>query len=936
MQLKPWTEIAIPHQDVLKGTFQQAEFAADLSRVREGTAGAEYTDPIRFFERTFITEGMRLLLDGVVRRLNGRGGDPVIQLQTAFGGGKTHTLLAVYHLAAGNAPVSDLRGIPSILDDAGVTASPRARVAVIDGNRHGPSQPRQRDAVTVNCLWGEIAWQLGGEAGYELVAASDLSGVSPGKETLIELLEKYAPVIVLIDEMVGYLRQFQEGQTYAAGTFDSNLSFIQALTEAMCAVPNAILLASLPESHTEMGSVRGQTSLATLEKYFGRVQALWKPVGADEAFEIVRRRLFNPITDTDGMESVCHVFADYYRQNEDAFPVETLEGDYLRRLRQAYPIHPEFFSRLYEDWSTLDGFQRTRGVLKLMAKVIYRLWQDGNRDLMIMPGALPLYDIDVKNEIIYYLPQGWDPVVERDVDGERAQTTAIDTADPRLGAVQAARRAARTIFLGSAPSVQGQMVRGIDAKRVHLGAGQPGVQPRIFSDALNRLTDRLHYLNIADGRCWFDVRPNLRREMEERKRRFQNQNDIYPEIRRRLAKMLKRGDFDGLHIFTPSGDIPDDFELRLVVLAPETPHARKSELALSAAGKILANRGSQPRQHQNRLIFIAADQDSRGRLLGQVRTLLAWQSISDDVRALKINLDMLQIDQVNKQIETAAGGLNRMISECYRWLLCPLQSVGADGAPGKTEWETFALNSSNTTMADGITAKLVTEEVLIKEWSPIHLDNVLQKWFWRNDRKAINTQTLWQTLCDYLYMPRLLDAHVLRRAIAAGVESGEYFAYADGLDGETYRGLKLGQSVNIVIDKTSLIVELETAKAVIKAKEEAEARKNRNKDDYEKVDPGKDISGSREQSSDDDTSLPQKQTQTRFFGTVQLDPHTGRMQFDEIHDEIISQFTLKPGTKVTLRLDIEATLKNGFDENIQRAVRENSNALNFDNAEFEN
>ena len=277
-------------------------------------------------------------------------------------------------------------------------------------------------------------------------------------------MEKYAPVVILMDEMVGYLRQFQDGKTYAAGTFDSNLSFIQALTEAITAVPKAVLLASLPESDTEMGSVMGKKSLAALEKYFGRVQALWKPVATDEAFEIVRRRLFNPISDTESMEAVCRAFADHYTGNADSFPIETLEADYLRRLKQAYPIHPEVFTRLYEDWSTLDGFQRTRGVLKLMAKVIYRLWKDGNRDYMITPGALPLYDADIKNESIYYLPQGWDPVVDRDIDGDRAQTTSIDTNDPRLGAAQAARRTARTIFLGSAPSVQGQMVRGIDDK----------------------------------------------------------------------------------------------------------------------------------------------------------------------------------------------------------------------------------------------------------------------------------------------------------------------------------------------------------------------------------------------------------------------------------------------------------------------------------------
>ena len=249
MTLKPWREIAVPHEDVLKGTFQQAEFAADLSRVHDGTATPEYQNPALFFQRTFITEGMRLLLDSVVKRLAGKGGDPVIQLQTAFGGGKTHTMLAVYHLvnrASGEALASDLAGVPAILDAAGVTELPRARIAVLDGIKLSPNQPvvRVEGDVTqaIRTLWGDLAWQLGKAEGYALVADADASGTSPGKAVLVTLLSRYAPCVILIDELVAYVRQFEEGKTLTGGSFDSNLSFVQALTEALKAVPTAVLL----------------------------------------------------------------------------------------------------------------------------------------------------------------------------------------------------------------------------------------------------------------------------------------------------------------------------------------------------------------------------------------------------------------------------------------------------------------------------------------------------------------------------------------------------------------------------------------------------------------------------------------------------------------------------------------------------------------------
>jgi len=304
MNMKPWREITVPHPDVLEGTFLQSEFAADITAVRTGKATREYQDAPAFFQRTFITEGMRLLLTQVAQRLNGKGGEPVIQLQTAFGGGKTHTMLAVYHLATRKCALGDLAGISALIDQAGLMDVPQARVAVLDGNAHAPGQPWKHGKQSVRTLWGELAWQLGGEDAFALLKEADATGTSPGKDVLKTLLAAYAPCVVLIDELVAYIRQFQDGQPLSGGSFDSNLSFLQALTEACKLVPNAILLGSLPESEVEAGSQRGVAALRALEKTFGRLQALWKPVATEEAFEIVRRRLFEPVRDEKAREAV--------------------------------------------------------------------------------------------------------------------------------------------------------------------------------------------------------------------------------------------------------------------------------------------------------------------------------------------------------------------------------------------------------------------------------------------------------------------------------------------------------------------------------------------------------------------------------------------------------------------------------------------------------
>ena len=372
--LKPWREVAIPHEDVHRGTFVRAEFAADITRVHDGSATPEYQDPVLFFQRTFITEGMGALLTSVAKRLAGKGGDPVIQLQTAFGGGKTHTMLAVMHMVGGKAAKSDLAGIPPLLDAAGVLDLPVARVVVLDGVKLSPSMPRRVDGHTLRTLWGELAWQLGGAEAYAALADADATGTNPGKDLLAELIRKAGPCVILIDELVAYIRQFEDGKSLSGGTYDANLTFIQALTEALKAAPQAVLLASLPESEGEAGSGRSFAILKSLEGIFGRTQAIWKPVSTEESFEIVRRRLFTEIRDQDTRDTVCRAFADWYVKHKEDLPGEAQEGRYYDRLRSAYPIHPEVFERLYQDWSALPNFQRTRGVLKLMARVIHRLW----------------------------------------------------------------------------------------------------------------------------------------------------------------------------------------------------------------------------------------------------------------------------------------------------------------------------------------------------------------------------------------------------------------------------------------------------------------------------------------------------------------------------------------------------------------------------------
>ena len=937
--MKPWREVIVPHRDVLEGTFQQSEFAADITAVHMGKASREYQEAFAFFDRTFITEGMRLLLTQVAQRLAGKGGEPVIQLQTAFGGGKTHTMLAVYHLATRKCPLSDLTGIPELVERAGLMDVAQARVVVLDGQDLSPGQARKRGKQVIKTLWGELAWQLGGSEGFALVKDADSTGTSPGKEVLRDLLAAYSPCVVLIDELVAYVRQFPEGQTLSGGSYDSNLSFVQALTEAVKLAPTAVVLASLPESDVEAGSQRGVVALRALEKTFGRVQALWKPIATEEAFEIVRRRLFESVRDTGARDSVCRAFANTYISEGAKLPAEIQEGRYYERLLRAYPIHPEVFDRLYEDWTTIEGFQRTRGVLKLMAKVIYQLWKDDNKDLLIIPASLPLHDSSTRNELTYYLPAGWDPVIEGDIDGDRAETTDLENREPRFGQVGAARRVARTIFLASAPASAGTKftIRGIDRGRVILGCLQPGQASSVYSDALNRLADRLHYLNssgdktLDSTRFWFDTRANLRREMEDRKRRF----DEHREVRGKIAEALKQGPgsatfLDGVHIFTPHADVPDDSALRLVVLAPDKWYSREEpRVAFDAVLEWMRNNGTKPRHHWNRLLFLVADHSMLSRLDDAARVALAWGSIVDDVKEGRLNIDLLQKKQAEKELQTTEEVVPRAARECYRWVLCPSQETPSD----IPRVEAFAVNTTGSSAGREIERVCIENELVVTEWAPIHLRTKLRELYWKEGQPVAVAKAFWEDALRYLYLPRFRNRDVLARVIRSGAETRDFFGTAYGQHDGKFEGFQLG-SASVQFDDSLLLIEPEVANKYANSQSKpagiplsttpstAQAQTPLNGSAAASVIPG----------MDGGTGLARSHS---FHGSAEVAAATAKMRLVQIADEIVSLLVADPNASVKVTLEVSAEFPDGAKESTKRAVSENARTLGLKSADWE-
>jgi predicted AAA+ superfamily ATPase len=918
--LTPWRNVITPHSDVASGTFEQAEFAADLHEVYLGTAESEYQDPRAFFARTFLTTGLTELLVGAARRLSGTGGDPVIELQTNFGGGKTHSMIALYHLASGVAP-GELAGVGEALAEQHLTVPPTVARAVLVGQKISVANPEEPEpGVRLHTIWGQLAYQLGGKSAYELIRLDDEAGANPGAR-LKTIFEQVGPAIVLIDEWVAYARQLRDDGTkpQAGGDFDTQFTFAQALTEAASSVKNVVLLISIPASDIEVGGERGKAALEKLKNVVTRKAKQWQPASPDESFEIVRRRLFDPITADNAKirDGVIRAFCDMYRQAPNDFPSDTSDANYRRRMEASYPIHPELFDRLFGEWSALDKFQRTRGVLRLMATAISQLWLRNDQSLLIMPGTLPMDSGALVSEMRKYLEEGWDPVIKSDVDGQNALPLRLDAENKHFGKVSAARRAARTVYMASAARPDGS--RGVDMKSIVLGCAQPGESPAQFGDAIKRLSSQATHLYVDGSQFWYSLQPNVIRVASDRAASNFSDHDADDEVRRRIVKQAKGG-FAAMHVFAEGpGDVPDEPDgVRLVVLPSTVTHQPNDNgsTALALAARILAQRDGGPRVNRNLLVFLAASANRLVELRSASRSYLAWTSVVADREAL--NLNPHQYKQATIRVEETHKAVDSLIDEAFSLIITPSQLPGTS----EVSWATTRTGSAPT-LPERVIKNLGTEEKLISAYGGVRVRMDIDRYDLWSDRGDLAVSDLWQKYTRFLHLPRLASLATLNLAISDGVSNfnwqNETFAYAQAHDGAKWVGITVGNHVDA-----------QPSGLLIRPAEAVEATKPAPL-------PPPAIPSSGEPPSPVERTPPPtpgdpaQQTRTDFYALFDLDPVRAIKQLADILDNVAAQ--LKTGA--TLSLEIRSSNPTGFDDNIRRTVTENAKSLQAHTAEFE-
>ncbi len=698
--MKTFNQIAIPHEDILQGKLTLDVFAADIWQVLSGKAPADYLDRDLFFSKTYTTKGLKNLSDVAKNRLDGKGGDAVIQLQTPFGGGKTHALIALYHKAK-------IWG---------------AKVCVFDGTALNPRESKP---------WEELEKQLTGKV---IITKGE---TSPGKEKIYDLLSKNQPVLILMDEILEYATKAAGVKVGSSNLAAQTLAFMQELSGAISSIEKGLLVLTLPSSIIEHYDENAEKLYNQLQKITGRTERIYTPVEEDEIEQVIRKRLFQKL-DEEAARKVVNDFVEYARTEG------LLSGDDVQRYREkflaSFPFKPEVIDILYKRWGSFPTFQRTRGVLRLLSLVVYDLMD--KKIPFIRLGDFSLANNEIRRELIKHIGQEWDSIIAQDVTSKESGARIVDE---NIGSAYKAYRlgslVARTIFMYSFP---GRGEKGAGIREVKLASCQPELPSSVIDSVINELRNRLFYL--SDEGLYFSNRPNLNRILLTREENI-TKEDIVEEERKYLERFISKTGRFSVYIWPDNHkDIPDNTELKLVILKDKEPD-----------WEFIEKRGESPRIYRNTLIFLAPDSNQKLAFHDFLRRLLALKSIKADE---KLNLTEGQKKEVEAKLKNLKGRAYEETRKCYRFVFVPARKDFRKkdlGFPSYGESfidkEIYNLLRSESEILEKLSPAVIREKYL-KERDFVETKNLLE--------------SFWKTPGEF----RLTSVEVLKECLGEGVEKG--------------------------------------------------------------------------------------------------------------------------------------------------------------------
>lgn len=733
--MKPWYEVVVPHPDIRAGKFDESVFAADLADVVADRGPLEYRDAETFFRKTYPTRGLVKLLSTVLARLSGQGtGEAVIQIQTPFGGGKTHSLIALYHLFTAGRHLASQDFVSQALKAAAIGEVPSVRVATFVGTAADPLKGKTP--------WGSLAEQVGN---YELLREHDERRQTPGKDLLHELLRQQ-PMLILMDEIAEYVVK-------AKGFGGQVLAFFQELTETVKVLPQCVLVVTLPSS-APYGE-EGERALNQLQQIFGRVETISTPVEGEEVYELIRRRLLEDAGDPTEARRTADGYCELYQRLGDDVPGEVRESAYREKLRKAYPFHPELIDLLFERWSTFSTFQRTRGVLRLLAEVVADLYRRQHPAPLIQPAHLNLANPAIRREFLKHIGNEYEGVIASDIVDSNARAQKIDRETggdyARFGV---ATGLATAIFFGS---FSGSEKKGLGIQRLRLAVLREGMPAALVGDALGRLEEELWYLHVENGLYAFSNQPNLNRIIVEKEEQVHDEM-IAAAIREQLERLA--GSELSVTLWPKaSQDVPDNKQLKLAILSPQ--QVRQSSGTAGLVEDLLGRAGTTFRTYRNTLVVLAPDAAEAAALRERVKRYLALRAIQDDTVLVR-QLSEESRRTLASKVKDAEGGLPFQVLSVYRHLA----KAGETGV----EWLDLGLPTvgEKGPLARRVREYLKSQELLVDKLAPHRL---LEKAL-RPDEQEKPLAEIVDAFLRYPHLPMLESEAVIASAVAQGVATG--------------------------------------------------------------------------------------------------------------------------------------------------------------------
>lgn len=772
MDLKPWYKVVVPREDLREGKpLDASEFAVHLDQIRDNRAPSDYQSPERFFERTYVTKGIKALATEVVRRLNGIKVETsaVFNMTTQFGGGKTHTLALLYHLAKGGPKAKSWKWVDSILKEAKVSEIPESSVAVFVGTEFDSISGRGGNGTPLRKTpWGEIAFQLGGAESFEFVKEHDKQMIAPSSEVIRKTFPKGKPVLILMDELMNYVNRFRR-----IGLAAQLYSYLQNLSEEARANENVVLAVSIPASELEMSD----EDEADYTRYKKVLDRLGKPVimsSEGETSEIIRRRIFEWGGLPDEARKAASEYADWAVEHRLQIP-NWFPADNAKELFEAtYPFHPMVLSVFERKWQALPRFQRTRGVLRLLALWVSYAYQSGFKgalkDPVITLGSAPLEDPMFRTAVLEQLGESrLEGSITTDITGRteshavRLDKEAVDTIKKSL----LHQRVAKSIFF---ESNGGQLRAEATLPEIRLAVSDPSIDIGNVETVLEDLIQACYFLSVENNRFKFSLYPNLNKLLADRRASIQG-DQVKQLIRTEIQNVFASG--SGVErVFFPdrSNQIPDRPAVTLVVLSPEQS-VKDEDKIYKLIEEMTQEYGKSARTFKSALVWIVADSDSG--LYDEGRKFIAWEAIQAEEDDLK--LDDIQKRQLAESVKRAQRDLKESIWRAYKNIILldknnKLKTTDL-GLVHSSAAENLVTLILNRLRQDGEIEKEISPNFIVRNWPPAFIE-----WSTKSLRDAFFASPLF---------PRLLNPESIKETIARGVESG-IFAYVGKPESSKY------------------------------------------------------------------------------------------------------------------------------------------------------